>query len=99
MEHQDTDRQWLPDQMAVCDRIWVTPDSVSMVYESITSGASTSLFKLTYGKPSRVVKGIDCLISNGLAIEWPELSKSSNSICLWEADRAANWLLCQYGYI
>ena len=41
--HQQTPSSWLPEQYQRADDIWVTPDSVSMVYESLTTGSAVGL--------------------------------------------------------
>ena len=96
VEHQNTDRTWLPQQMSDSGKIWVTPDSVSMVYESITSGTETNIFKMDCDKQTRVVKGIERLLLKSLVVEWPNLNGSLKDSVLWEAERAAIWLIDRY---
>ena len=93
VEHQNTDSSWLPMQMAGSERIWVTPDSVSMVYEAITSGGATSIFELKPKKETRVVKGVHHLLKTKLLSQWPDIDTVRQSSVLWEADRVAIWLL------
>ena len=93
IEHQTTDSSWLPCQMASSQRIWVTPDSVSMVYEAITSGAETSIFELEPKQESRIVRGVNSLLGKNLISKWPVLDSESQQSALWEADRAAVWVL------
>lgn len=97
VEHQNTDSSWLPLQMANSERIWVTPDSVSMVYEAITSGGATSIFELQPKKETRVVKGVRHLLKNKLLAQWPDSDDIRPASVLWEADRTANWLLQRIG--
>ena len=93
VEHQNTDRAWLPKQMGQSERIWVTPDSVSMVYEAITSGADTSIFELKPKKETRVVKGVFHLLKTKLLSQWPDINTVRKPAVLWEAERTAVWLL------
>lgn len=85
---------------------WVTPDSMSMLYESLTSGAVTAVFDMPLSKqhkPSRIAKHVKQLISEGIVINFKSwqihkgqtvLMKNSHpSPTLWEAERAALWLL------
>ncbi len=85
---------------------WVTPDSMSMVFESLTAGAKTAVFDMTLsrkGKPSRIAKQIRELINEGQVASfksWQQekgkmdsMERLTHSPPLWEAERAALWLL------
>ena len=64
---EETDVTWLLELYKASGKIWVTPDSVSMVYESLSSGAMTSVFSLAPSKaPSRVRNGLEQLMKNTL---------------------------------
>ena len=96
ISHAATPLNWLPEQLARCSRVWVTPDSVSMVYEAITSGAPTGLFELPEASRGRIVGGLQQLVESGLATPFSrraELDQTAPRPQLWEADRAARWLL------
>jgi len=41
--HGATAGDWLPRQLAAASDVWVTPDSVSMIHEALTSGARVGL--------------------------------------------------------
>ena len=49
---------WLEQQLAASKFAWVTPDSVSMVYESLTAGCATGLFTLKAIASSKVAASI-----------------------------------------
>ena len=95
--HTDTHPQWISEQMQQCNEIWVTPDSVSMVYEAITCGTPSGLFELTPSKPNRINRGIQSLLDAGFIgsfSRWRhDRTLTTQSHQLWEADRAARWLL------
>lgn len=100
--HEDTGPDWLPATLARSSAVWVSPDSVSMVYEAITSGAPTGLFQLTAKSVSRVVRGLKGLQTDGLVTPWADRARLMQDQArqgppLWEADRAAQWLMQQYG--
>ncbi len=38
-----TGPDWLPEQLARAAQVWVTQDSVSMIYEALTAGAAVGL--------------------------------------------------------
>lgn len=87
---QDTPGDWLPQQLAQAATIWVTPDSVSMVYESLTSGNQVYLFRLKSRK-TRVAKGIEALRGHEAGtLQDDSITPPSNNAPLWEADRIAN---------
>jgi hypothetical protein len=61
----DTDPDWLPRQLARAGQVWVTADSVSMVYEALTSGAAVGLIEVPYRAPQdRLVHGLDELVKH-----------------------------------
>ena len=97
--YADCEPGWLPGQLAEVGQVWVSRDSVSMVYESITSGAPTGLLQLRQRRDSRVTRSMQQVINAGLAtaFEHGDLSQPlpPSTQPLWEADRAADWLLAR----
>ncbi|MFP5429912.1 MAG: mitochondrial fission ELM1 family protein [Gammaproteobacteria bacterium] len=58
---------WLADTLAVTETVWVTEDSVSMVYEALTAGCRVGLLKLPEAQAdSRVMRGISGLVDDGV---------------------------------
>lgn len=101
--YQNSQFEPLNTLMQKCMATWVTPDSVSMMYESLTSGTPTYTFSMrpkNTNKPSRVAQSIQNLISKKNVVSFqswqlnPDIKP--NKLNLWEADRAAKWLLNQY---
>lgn len=93
-----THADWLSHRLAASKAVWVSPDSVSMVCESATSGVPTGLFQLAEHSGSRVVRGINDLIHEGRVGHWSDhvavmSGKAGHNQPLWEADRAARWVL------
>ncbi len=93
---QQTDKNWLPEKMSTTEEIWVTPDSVSMIYEAITAQAKVGIFELKI-LPTRVSMGIENLTYDKRILnfndwkdghQWRENSRQLN-----EAHRCAVWLL------
>ncbi|MGB6219461.1 mitochondrial fission ELM1 family protein [Haloferula sp.] len=63
--HASTGRDWLPERLAEAAEVWVTEDSVSMIYEALSSGARVGLLPVPRLKPDgRVARGIDELIAD-----------------------------------
>lgn len=60
----DCDADWLPDQLRHAGTVWVTRDSVSMIYEALTAGAAVGVIDVPRKKSSRMTRAIDSLISS-----------------------------------
>jgi mitochondrial fission protein ELM1 len=92
--YQETAPDWLPGKLAAARDVWVTEDSVSMIYEALSSGANVGLLPVPRLKPtSRVLRGLDELITDGFLTpmaEWQQtrLLKTPPET-LREADRCA----------
>ncbi len=66
-----TDSDWLPAQLETCNPVWVTEDSVSMVYEALSSGAACGLLRVS-AKPARpdnkIAVGLERLVADRLIL-------------------------------
>lgn len=106
LKPDDVEAGWLATQFPFANECWVSPDSVSMVYEALTAEAKVSVFSLQECEPTtRVAKGIRGLIEAGRVNELdkpqgfpggqshnPELSQKPFN----QADMVARALLDQY---
>lgn len=64
--HVETPRDWLPTCLAEAAEVWVTEDSVSMVYEALSSGARVGLLPVPRSKQdTRVLRGLGHLVDAG----------------------------------
>ncbi len=64
--HAETSGDWLPRGLARAAEVWVTEDSVSMVYEALSSGARVGLLPVPRTKQdTRVLRGLGRLIDEG----------------------------------
>lgn len=92
-----TDRDWLPTQLAQAHQVWVTADSVSMIYEALTAGAAVGVFAIPPSRPNRLSRGIDQLAEQGWITpfeRWRQtapLTRPAGSFA--EADRCACWIV------
>jgi uncharacterized protein len=57
---------WVAEQLALAGQVWVSEDSVSMVYEALTSGAAVGVLSVPCKSWGRVVRGLDSLAEKGL---------------------------------
>lgn len=80
--------------------VWVTRDSVSMVFEALTANAKVGLFDLVPSSTSsRVFRAVDQLVMEHKVVDfssWHSYHRYSRPGELYEADRAAAWLLQRY---
>lgn len=87
---------WLFEQLQLATTVWVTEDSVSMLYEALTAGCNVHVIEMPRLKQDRITCAVDDLLAHGLV---GSLSKkvidSGHKITLNEADRAARWLIHQ----
>ncbi|AKH68643.1 putative nucleoside-diphosphate-sugar epimerase [Spongiibacter sp. IMCC21906] len=98
LSYEQTHKDWLKTQLSQVGRVWVSCDSVSMVFECITSATPTGLLKLQPLGDSRVTRSMAQVEAKGLVRVWNERDKGtmpSADIKIWEADRAADWLIEQ----
>ena len=91
---EGTDKDWLPRELSMTAQVWVTEDSVSMVYEALSSGAKVGLLPTPRkSNHSRVVCGIESLNQDGYLMNYREnqsdLAAFKNPPPLNEAERVA----------
>lgn len=97
---QQTGPDWVAQQLETSHAAWVSEDSVSMVYEAITSGAMVGLIELEKSRPGRVSSGVQGLVDNGWVTrfaDWQErgvLREPPGSFN--EAARCAEWMVEQW---
>ena len=93
---RDAPLDWLPAQLRQAGQVWVTPDSVSMLYEALTAGAAVGIFDLERIGKGRVARGVEQLLGEGKVLgfaEWkagqplPAPQQEFN-----EAARCARWI-------
>ena len=81
-------------------RVWVTCESMSMIYEALTAGAAVGLLELCEKRRSRVVQSAASLIEKGLVAAWSAwrdgagLTPPSSPLC--EADRCADEVIRRF---
>ncbi len=94
-----TDHNWIGDNLPRAEVCWVTPDSVSMVYEALTAGCQVGTFVLPDPANTRVVRGLQALIDERRIISHKNHIAASTSVVplqLDEANRCARELLTRF---
>ncbi|MGH8535401.1 MAG: mitochondrial fission ELM1 family protein [Gammaproteobacteria bacterium] len=99
--HTDTDRGWLTEALAAAQAVWVTEDSVSMVYEALSSGAAVGLLRLPRRGSNRITAGIDALLGAGLITAYEAWARGAPlrvpTPLLAEAARCAQMIVERWG--
>ena len=102
---ESTGPTWVADHLASAREVWVTQDSVSMVYEALSCGAPVGIIEMPAnpkraGKaPSRVARGLARLVEDGYVstfTQWAKTHVLSAGPPLKEAERAAEYILTRY---
>lgn len=104
---QDTTPAWLQNALAHAKQIWVTRDSVSMVYESLTTGVQVGILDMpakSAKSVTRVRRGIDQLVNDGYLLTLPVWLQDTTAAPysqepLSEATRVADAILQHYPYL
>jgi mitochondrial fission protein ELM1 len=96
--HQETSPTWLPGQLATAAEVWVTEDSVSMIYEALSSGANVGLLPVPRLKSdTRVLQGLEKIIGSGFITRFGDWQTKHHLAAppdtLREADRCAAWIV------
>lgn len=88
--HQQTGKGWLAERLSTAAEVWVTEDSVSMIYEALTGGAKVGVLEMPRLRAdARVMRGLETLREEGYFIGNDEKSNGT----LAEADRCAGVIL------
>ncbi len=79
---EQTPQGWIFEQMQLAETVWVSEDSVSMIFEALTSGAKVGILSVKRLKHDRIIQMLNQLL------EQPQpLNFSLN-----EAEKVAEWL-------
>lgn len=70
--HNDCPAGWLDSELPRQEQVWVSPDSVSMVYEAITAGARVGLLDLPTHKPDRIARSMASLAKQGMVTSYQQ---------------------------
>ncbi|HEX4870648.1 MAG TPA: ELM1/GtrOC1 family putative glycosyltransferase, partial [Moraxellaceae bacterium] len=63
--HGDCPPGWLAGRLRATETVWVSEDSVSMVYEALTAACRVGLLQLPAGRDSRIARGVANLVATG----------------------------------
>jgi mitochondrial fission protein ELM1 len=95
-DHSSAGAAWLGRRLNLAANVWVSADSVSMIYESLTSGAAVGLLDVPTQSTSKLTDNIAGLVENNMATpynEWLTKRKLNKpSVQLNEAIRCAEYI-------
>jgi uncharacterized protein len=99
--HQQTQPGWLPAQQASAREVWVTEDSVSMIFEALTAGARVGVIPMPVkNKAGRTLKAVHDLIAAGYVqtyAQWKSGSAHDEAVRgLHETARCADVVLDRF---
>jgi hypothetical protein len=92
----ETGPSWLSDRLVSAAQVWVTEDSVSMVYEALTANAATGVLSVPAKRESRIARGIAALTRDHLVTRFADWQRGKKlappAVPFNEAARVAAWI-------
>ncbi|HUH36925.1 MAG TPA: ELM1/GtrOC1 family putative glycosyltransferase [Spongiibacteraceae bacterium] len=94
---EDTPAGWLTEALDAADYVWVSEDSASMVYESLSSGATVGVLQVPATHDNKLRRGVAALLEEGQLTSVPRLAATgamqTRAEPLAEAQRVADHIL------
>ncbi len=90
--YQGSDKSWLQGMLGSCGIRWITEDSISMIYESLTAGGNAYIFKMPRLRQDKVTASLDALYQSGYLQgfeSWQQNADSLKYVTLNESARCA----------
>jgi len=69
---RETDSGWLTRQLSHCDCVWVSRDSVSMIYEALTAGAAVGVLEVPEKRSDRITRIVPDLAERGMITRYAD---------------------------
>ena len=92
---EQTPQGWIFEEMQQAEAVWVTEDSVSMIYEALTAGCRVGVIAMDRTKQDRITTSVDGLLGKGIISESLLLAQLPEPNAFKEAERVATYLLAQ----
>jgi mitochondrial fission protein ELM1 len=97
-DYQETQPGWIEKQYDTSSVVWVTADSISMIYEALTAGCKVGIIPLQWKKENcKFKKNEDLLLDKRLVVSFSSWEQGSATWCenieLNEAQRCAERIL------
>ena len=84
---------WIFEEMQKAEAVWVTEDSVSMIYEALTAGCKVGLIQIDRAKEDRITRSVQHLIDQKLVSNARQIAELYSTAAFKEAERVATYLL------
>jgi len=81
--------------MQKAQAVWVTEDSVSMIYEALTAGCRVGVMMLDRLKQDRITRSVDNLLQQHIISTTTTLQQLPVQNTFKEAERVATYLLAK----
>ena len=96
--HRDTAPDWLPSLLARAEQVWVSADSVSMIYEALSAGARVGVLDVPVQRADRISAIAGDLLARGLVMSLQSNMSDTDASppVLREADRIAEIILARW---
>ena len=85
----EADNLWIEKRLNECKKVWVTMDSISMIYESISAGGQVSIIDLDKKKENKISREVERLISKKILGKIGNKEMKEPKIIIKESDRCA----------
>ena len=86
---EDTPQGWIFEEMQKAEAVWVTEDSVSMIYEALTAGCKVGVIEVDRLRHDRITTSVDHLFHQQYITHFTALSKLAQPQYFAEATRVA----------
>jgi len=84
---EQTPQGWIFEEMQKAEAVWVTEDSISMIYEALTAGCRVGVIAMDRLKQDRITNSVDILLEKKLIANVFDIKLLPEGQVLQEADR------------
>lgn len=88
-----TPQGWIFEEMQKAEAVWVTEDSVSMIFEALTAGCRVGVMAMDRLKDDRITHSVDQMLESKLISQQTCVVQLPQPYAFKEADRVATYLL------
>jgi len=86
---------WIFEEMQKAEAVWVTEDSVSMIFEALTAGCQVGVIQVDRLKQDRIIQSVDQIIQSNLVSDSTSIQALPEPHAFKEAERVATYLLAK----
>ncbi|MBJ9722616.1 mitochondrial fission ELM1 family protein [Acinetobacter calcoaceticus] len=87
-----TPQGWIFEEMQKAEAVWVTEDSVSMIFEALTAGCRVGVIAMDRLKQDRITNSVDVLLEKKIIANVSDLNLLPEGQVLQEANRVVHQL-------